>query len=158
RGDTYYLMDGSYGSYSMNTANSGTTAITFKKAQSYDFGRSSDGCSNDISAGWNAATMGSGQATFTDFGNSCATCGFFTLDGNGQTTTQGCGAAPTANQAVTDCGFKFTVASGSGGPLDIGVNAGGANRTPNWTLRYLEIAGPGDVVIDQNFIWCHGGC
>jgi hypothetical protein len=158
RGDTYYLMDGSYGSYSMNTANSGTTPITVKKAQSYDFGRSSDGCSNDISAGWNSGTMGSGQAIFTNFGNNCATCGYFTLDGNGQSNGVGCGVAPNLSSGTLDCGFKFTVSSGSSGPLDIGVNAGGSNRTPNWTIRYLEIAGPGDFATDQNFIWCHGGC
>src|SRR6476469_8734695 len=65
RGDTYYLMDGSYGSYNFTTTNSGTNRITVKKAQDHDFGRASDGCSNDISAGWNESTMGSGQAVFT---------------------------------------------------------------------------------------------
>jgi len=156
RGDTYYLADGSYGSYSFTTANSATTRINIKKAQSYDFGRASDGCSNDISAGWNAATMGASQAAFSNFGNSVATPGFVTVDGNGRSTAQGCGTAPTTGAPASDCGIKFT-ATGSG-PLDIGVNASGSNRSNGWTLRYLEIAGPGDSTTDQNFIWCHGGC
>src|SRR5277367_3178033 len=65
RGDIYYLADGNYGNnLSVTTAASGTTTITLKKAQSYDYGRSSEGCSNDISAGWNASTMGASQAAW----------------------------------------------------------------------------------------------
>src|SRR4030081_994538 len=56
RGDTYYMADGNYAAYNFVTPNSGATTITVKKAQSYDFGRATDGCTNDISAGWNAAT------------------------------------------------------------------------------------------------------
>jgi len=67
RGDVYYLADGDYGKYTFKTANSGTTRITIKKAQAYDYGRSADGCSNDISAGWNQGTMGAGQANWGEF-------------------------------------------------------------------------------------------
>src|SRR5579871_1679780 len=63
RGAVYYLADGNYGNHlSLTTAASGTSTIELRKAQSYDFGRASDGCSSDISAGWNASTMGSSQA------------------------------------------------------------------------------------------------
>jgi hypothetical protein len=157
RGDTYYLIDGSYGSYSFTTSNSGTTRITIKKAQSYDYGRSSDGCSNDISAGWSVGSMGNSQAVFSRFNGPNATPGYITLDGNGRSTEVGCGTAATAGTSANDCGIKFANIPSSG-PFDIGVNAGGANRANGWTIRYVEVQGPGDVVQDQNFIWCHGGC
>ena len=51
RGDTYYLADGEYGNYTFTTPNSGTTVITIKKAQSYDFGRAADGCDDACNIG-----------------------------------------------------------------------------------------------------------
>ena len=55
RGNTYYLVDGSYGSKTFSTAVSGTTLITIKKATESDYG----GLSN-----W-SSTYGDGQAIFT---------------------------------------------------------------------------------------------
>ena len=52
RGDTYYLADGSYGGYTFDDANSGTTAITIKKATVSDHG-------TDV--GW-SSSYGDGQA------------------------------------------------------------------------------------------------
>src|ERR1700756_617443 len=63
RGDVYYLADGSYPNYVFTTPNSGSTVSEIRKAQTHDYGRITDGCSNDISSGWNAGTMGSSQAT-----------------------------------------------------------------------------------------------
>ena len=100
RGDLYYLADGNYGAtLSLSTAASGTTTIELRKAQSYDFGRSSDGCTNDISAGWNASTMGASQAGWhASSGGGAAivsfSSGYWILNGNGQnagTTEVGCG-------------------------------------------------------------------
>jgi len=54
RGDTYYLADGSYGSYTFDDPNSGSTTITIKKATVADHG---------TETGWNSA-YGDGQATF----------------------------------------------------------------------------------------------
>lgn len=55
RGNTYYLADGSYGSKTWNTAVSGTTGITIKKATTTD---------HVTETGW-SSTMGDGQAVFT---------------------------------------------------------------------------------------------
>lgn len=92
RGDIYYLMDGTYSSLTVSTAVSGSTLITFKKAQSYDYGRSSDGCSNDISAGWNASTMGAAQAKFPSL--TLNNTSYLVFNGNGTATAAGCGVSP----------------------------------------------------------------
>jgi len=55
RGDTYYLADGTYGSYKFDDASSGSTLITIKKAIDSDHG-------TDV--GWSAA-YGDGQAVFS---------------------------------------------------------------------------------------------
>ena len=170
RGDTYYLMDGSYGSYSPTTATSGTTRITVKKAQSYDYGRISDGCPNDISAGWNAATMGNSQAIFSGVGQAFSTSGgqgYYTLDGNGKTTTAGCGLSPAVNAAASDCGIKL-LASGTSattyGVLWINSTYDtGVTRATGWTVRYLEIVGAGDAEINvtngnEHTLYCRNGC
>jgi hypothetical protein len=165
RGDTYYLADGSYGSYTFSTANSGTTRITIKKAQSYNFGRVSDGCSNDISPGWSAATMGSGQAVWGEFygGTSTPQPGYLTLDGNGTSTTKGCGTSPAANTTASDCGLKVNISSiGQDSGFDIGQNNNdGQHRTPSWTFRYFEIQGGGDAnngAQSEEEIRCRGAC
>lgn len=77
RGDTYYLADGNYGSYTMATAASGSTTITVKKATAADFGQS---CTTSIGAGWNVGTMGSSSATFTQWEDSTSG-GYYTVNG-----------------------------------------------------------------------------
>lgn len=54
RGNTYYVADGTYGFQDFNTANSGTTLITIKKATASDHG---------TETGWNSA-YGDGFAEF----------------------------------------------------------------------------------------------
>jgi hypothetical protein len=54
RGDTWYLVDGTYAGRTFNTANSGTTDITIKKATVASHG--------GINTGWDN-TLGDGQAT-----------------------------------------------------------------------------------------------
>lgn len=146
RGDTYYLMDGNYGSYNLTTADSGTLTITLKKAQSYDFGRSADGCTNDISAGWNAATMGAGQATITSL---TANLGvdYITVDGNGQATAPGCGAAPNTGKTASDCGMFLGPIAGSNGGAYIYAGSwnNGSTRNDNWIIRYIEGQGTGST-------------
>jgi len=161
RSDTYYLADGTYGSYRFGTPNSGSTRIIIKKAQAYDFGRTSDSCSNDISAGWNAPSMGNGQATFTSFDAPVAGVGYLTLDGNGSSSGVGCGANPALKAAPSDCGIKLASPSGNDGPLDIGANGGGAVRSNGWTISFVEWQGAGDAATstgEQNGLWCRGGC
>src|SRR3954451_3050730 len=170
RGDTYYLMDGNYGSYSPTTGNTGNVVITIKKAQRYDFGRASNGCSNDISAGWNSGTMGSSQAVFSGVGASFSTSGgqgYYTLDGNGRTPTAGCGASPAVNGPASDCGIKLAAAGTS--PTTYGVlwiNGSfdtGATRATGWIVRYVEVVGAGDAEINvtngnEHTLYCRNGC
>lgn len=172
RGDTYYLMDGSYGAYSMSSV-SGTTLITIKKAQSYDYGRTTDGCTNDVSAGWDASTMGSSQAVFSGTGEAFTApdgVSYVTIDGNGGTsaTKPGCGVSPAVNGGASDCGFKFKVTTPSGGG-DYGaihLNPdwdGGVTLARNWTIRYVEMQGGGTAGTsvsgeNEHTFWCRGGC
>lgn len=170
RGDTYYLADGTYAAYNLTTANSGTTRITIKKAQSYDYGRTSDGCSNDISAGWNAGTMGSSQAIFSAAGGSFSTNagqGYVTLDGNGKTTTAGCGVSPAVNAAASDCGIKAMASTTSATTYGViwlnGNYDNGATRALGWTIRYVEMQGAGDAGntlsnSNEHTFYCRNGC
>jgi hypothetical protein len=162
RGDVYYLADGNYGtSLNVTTAASGTTTITIKKAQAYDYGRASDGCPNDISAGWSASTMGAAQAVwqntasggsaFIHFGSG----GYYIINGNGQSAppTIGCGgvqanspsAMTSAPPTPTDCGIKWddstctsTATNGCDGGTGM-INGGG----PGIQLSYTEVKGQG---------------
>jgi hypothetical protein len=165
RGDTYYMADGNYAVYNFVTPNSGTTTITVKKAQSYDFGRASDRCTNDIAAGWNAATMGSGQAIWPELfgGTSTPQPGYFILDGNGQSAGIGCGQAPSLNLPATDCGLRVSINTvGQDSGFDIGQNNNdGQHRSSSWTLKHFEIQGGGDAnngAQSEEEIRCRGAC
>lgn len=57
RGDTYYVADGSYSSYTFDDDASGTSVITIKKATASDHG---------TDTGW-TSTYGDGQAAFGEF-------------------------------------------------------------------------------------------
>lgn len=57
RGDTYYVAGGSYPSYTLTTAQSGTSTITIKKATASDHG---------TETGW-VASYGTSQAVWTGF-------------------------------------------------------------------------------------------
>ncbi|HTT22809.1 MAG TPA: hypothetical protein VMG82_28020 [Candidatus Sulfotelmatobacter sp.] len=151
RGDTYYFADGSYGSYTFSQAASGTSVIHFKKAQSYDFGRSSDGCSNDISTGWNTSTMGSGQAKFSGNGTIfLVNATFFDMNGNGTSTGPGCGGGGSSGNVSalpptpTDCGF---ILDNTG---DTATTALAFVPDPaNSTFEYVEVREAGDNANDQ---------
>jgi len=126
RGDVYYLADGSYGSYSLNTAASGTTQITIKKAIASD---------NCTSTGWNVATMGSAQATFTQIAYSGG--GYYTI--NGQV-----GAFNNNNGLPTEGSFGIYV-NGTSCHLGsmsrcVGLDMPSASST---TLSYIEVQGTG---------------
>jgi hypothetical protein len=162
RGDIYYLMDGSYGNYNVSTPNSGSTRVIIKKAQSYDYGRVSDGCSSDISAGWNVSTMGSAQARFQNF-NADLGIHYVTLDGNGKSNAMGCGNAPSVNAPASDCGiFLGPVLYGSIGYAYWGTWNNGQTRNNNWTVRYVEGQGGGDANTSSGAqgedLTCRDGC
>src|SRR5581483_3545433 len=153
RGDIYYLMDGSYGSYTFSNS-SGTSTITLKKAQGYDFGRSSDGCLNDISAGWSASSMGSGQAVFSSITPSTSN---WVIDGNGQSTNPGCGSAPNNGAAASDCGFKFGPGSSSN-DWPVLLSPSGTGALSNGTIRYAEVPGANVAVNEEDDFMCWGSC
>lgn len=151
----YYLADGSYGYIDYNA--SGTTT-EIRKAQSYDYGRTSDGCANDISAGWNASTMGSSQAVFgigsQYFGHDWyMESGFITFNGNGQQTGPGCGGAvgndPTAALTTpTDCGIKIDNSSACNTDVVAGTGSGGYG----FALKYVEIYGCGNATSENYMV------
>ncbi|MGH9400486.1 MAG: hypothetical protein ACRD2P_00080, partial [Terriglobia bacterium] len=144
RGDVYYLADGNYGSYTFNTAASGTATIEIRKAQTYDH------CTD---TGWNASTMGSSQAVFSGatFNNLFTTdAPYFILNGNGTSTGAGCGNAPgttvTSNPpAPSDCGFKFDNSADTAGTTLYNEVSAPAHVT----YEYLEISEPGDNTNEQ---------
>lgn len=68
RGNTYYIADGNYPTYTFNDAVSGTTVITIKKASASDHG---------TETGWNSA-YGDGQATW---GGITFATSYFVFDG-----------------------------------------------------------------------------
>ena len=102
RGETWYLVDGSYGAKNFTTVASGSTIIVIKKATVADHGA--------VSTGW-LDTMGDGQAVFSPtirFGSS-----YWTFDG-----TRGVDWSTSAS----NYGFAFT--SGISGLFVIGTATG----------------------------------
>lgn len=69
RGNLYYLADGAYAAKTLNTANSGTSTIEFRKATEADHG---------TNTGWNS-TMGDGQATIVSL---AINSGYWIINGN----------------------------------------------------------------------------
>ena len=122
RGDTYYLADGTYPKYVANTAVSGVTLITVKKAIG------SDHCTD---TGWNLGTMGSAVATITDSGNNATALlfqsNYWMFDGQTRTSlTTGHGIAITVSSLTGT--VAFTVRG-----LDVN----------NITLKYIKAVGSG---------------
>lgn len=120
RGDTYYIADGTYGAYTFDDANSGSTLITIKKATASDHGTDTD---------W-VSTYGDGQAVFN--GDLTFTRGYYTIDG--QT-----GGGPSS----WETGFGIVLNGGIDMPQFVDNNA------DNITLQHMEIdvgqTGPNDV-------------
>lgn len=125
RGDSYYLADGSYGSYTLATSASGTTVIMIKKAVA------SDHCT-DI--GWNVGTMGSRQAVFSQI--KYASGGYYVIDGQ-VGTFNGNGLPTEGSFGIYINGSTCT--SGSLGRC-VGLDMPNAN---NVTLSHIEDQGTG---------------
>lgn len=116
RGNVYYAADGSYGSSTFNTSESGTTLITIKKATEADHGSAT---------GWSSA-FGDGQATF----GSTVTfdSNYWIFDGNGTHTV------PSKTSA--DYGFKVETSSLAQGTgiIKIGTSSG----ITDITIKYVH--------------------
>lgn len=109
RGHSYYLADGSYGSYLVDDATSGTTQIYLCKASANDHG---------TDTGW-SSTMGDGQAAFTKID---LTSSYITVDGaygDGSTSAEGM-------SDPTTYGIKVNVPAGADSK---GVEFDGAHLT-----------------------------
>jgi Galactose oxidase, central domain len=157
RNTIYYVADGNYGGNygSINPADSGTLTTEIRKAQSYDFGRTSDGCSNDISTGWNTGTMGSSQASFgPGHGSFFFGSDYLILNGNGTQTTVGCGGSPGTTTFVgptnpKDCGIimdnsSCTTSIGCDQPFGVGGI--------NGLIKYVEIHGDSKTADNSNYM------
>jgi hypothetical protein len=144
RGDIYYLADGNYPAYNFNTADSGTTTIEIRKAQSYDFG--STGCGTSIGAGWSTSTMGSAQAIFSSGSHAwLSSKDYLIVNGNGRSTTAPCGEGPGSTVASkpatpSDCGISFVGTGTATNVISFFPNPGVAT---NQTFKYFELMGSG---------------
>lgn len=114
RGDTYYLADGNYSGYTFNTANSGTTLITLKKATATDHG---------TDTGW-SSTFGDGQATFS---NMLIYTDYLLIDGQTRNSDWQTGAVS-----------QYGITSGN-----IRIDNGGGTGGDNLMFRYMDIHGGG---------------
>lgn len=132
RGDTYYIADGNYPGGTWNTAASGTTLITVKKATVADHG---------TSTGWSDG-YGDGQAIFTN-AITIAT-DYWYLDGQ---------VGDYASS--TPYGFKIST-SVNGAPAGIGLHF--YNGGQGSTARHIEIAGPNQTTNEYAFTAETTGC
>lgn len=144
RGDTYYLADGSYGSYTFDDGPSSTTLITIKKATASDHG---------TETGWNS-TYGDGVAAFTSWN---FTTDYWLVDGQvggGQFSKTGHGFDVTTSppSSCGDNGNIVTLGNGAdhvtirhaaihAGSNNYPINGvkGVAGSNSNLTFQYVAI-------------------
>lgn len=174
RGNVYFFEDGNYSSRNLNTANSGSTLITLKKAISSDHGSDT---------GWSSG-MGDGQANFT--GTFTITSSYWVFDGqtgggpgswtSGHGFKVTAGVAFYANTAVGNLTIQHTEFAGPGQDGNCSQNIEFrvfSGSVPNITLRYnyhhdmsssvLWINGATDLLWEYNYVAdsptagdCHG--
>jgi hypothetical protein len=118
RGSTYYVATGTYGGYTFNTSESGTSLVTVKKATVSDHGSNT---------GWNDS-YGIGTALFTNYWR--ITRGYFTLDGQ-----VGGGPGSWTN------GYGFKIQSLSKTVFNPGIRISDGRK--HVALRHFEIEGNG---------------
>jgi hypothetical protein len=117
RGDTYYIADGTYGSYTFDDPTSGTLFITVKKATIADHG---------TATGWQNA-FGDGQAVL---GSSLTvSTSYYVIDGNGTHSVP--------SNDTNSYGFK--VASASSTLVQGIIRIGTSTAVSNVTLRYTHV-------------------
>ena len=156
RGDTYYLADGSYPKYEFDTVESGTTLITIKKAIP------SDHCTD---TGWNAGSMGSGQAVFNSgaLDTFQVSQDYLTVDGQQRTSLSSghgiklngsdCFGAfcSTLNIAGSNLTVRYVEIEGIGdndpGERNEALINGDSNPKSNWTFQYLYLHHSGQAHI-----------
>lgn len=127
RGHTYYVAAGSYGGYTFNTAESGQTTITIKKAIESDHG---------TDTGW-LPSYGAGQALFT--GKLEFTTSNWIFDGR---TGGGAGN--------WDKGFGFKIVETGDRNAVIRVNHTGSAH--NITIRHVDMHGKGSSTTEGKYV------
>lgn len=134
RGDTYYIAEGSYGSYTFaNTA--GTNTITVKKCPSSTI--MADSCQSV--AGWNDS-YGDGQSVFTYWDMRMS---YLTIDGQ---TGGGSGSWTTGHGiAVRNLASHLVYSAASYGTIN------------NLTLKHIELDGVSNANADRDAIYMLGG-
>jgi hypothetical protein len=139
RGDTIYVGDGSYSSVTLNTANSGTTTITIRKATEAEHGSAT---------GWSSA-HGDGIATL---GTLTINSAYWVIDGvTRASVSAGHGfyiSAPgTGSKGITfgsggnNCTIRYVEIEGNGGDGDGSGNDGiyDAAGADNVTISYCSV-------------------
>ncbi len=134
RGDTYYIGDGNYGAYTFDDAESGTTKIFIRHANS-------DECSS--MTGWND-TIGDEQAIFTI---SAQTLGILKFTTNYYDVDGVSGGGPNSWKS----GHGFKIDGGSYVFYGVAIGAS-AEPVSNISLSHLEITGNRSCQVDQRGI------
>ena len=129
RNTTYWLADGSYGSYVCNTAASGSTRIRIKKATAALHG---------TNTGWNPAY----DSTAATFGSFTVQTPYWVIDGSRRTES---------NTYAAPAGYGIRASS-------IGADSSAAENASYSEFRYIELGGawnpsPSAGVID-GYSWC----
>ena len=117
RGDTYYLADGSYGTYVFQTPNSSSTTIVIKKAIESDHG---------TATGW-SSTYGVGQAVFSNWQ---IYTDYYVFDGQRRDSNWQTGA-------TSQYGIKVA------GTSPVRLDNGSGTGADNVTFRYVDFQGGG---------------
>ena len=117
RGDTYYIADGSYGSYTFDDPASGTTLITLRKATVGNHG---------TSVGW-SDSYGDGKATFTHWN---IYTDYYLFDGVQRNSDWRLGALSAYGIGVA-------------GTRPVRLDNGAGTGADNLTFRYIDFQGGG---------------
>ena len=139
RGDTYYIADGTYSSYTFDDAISGTTYISIKKAIAADHG---------IDTGWNS-TDGDGQAVFGPL--TASNTGYIEMNGQYQY-----GFKIDFNEGQS--GFRYN--SSSQYMRFLYVDFDGITNTGNYNYNSSTkcVYVPGNVGAIDGFLMSHSAC
>ena len=113
RGDTYWIADGSYGSYTFDDPLGGTSVITTRKATA---------ASHGTNTGWND-TYGDGQATF---GEMTFAHGYYVIDG----------ARRNESNWADSSAYGIRI---SGSVYSSRLNSSSGQCADNLTLRYVDV-------------------
>ena len=148
RGDTYYIADGNYGSYTFDDATSGSAYIYIKKATIVDHG---------IETGW-SDSYGDGQTTFTAW---TIITGYWDINGQvGRLASDMPNYVPYGFVVSQNGGNQSKIisigASGSGNNVNISHTEAYFTNTTTWATNMDVIYGNGPYW-NFDYVWLHDG-